>query len=56
MKTKTKAEGGNGGKRGHSSMVHYDKTHIVKHVAKRTRRAEDKKTVNEQQNEAAVSL
>ena len=41
---KIKAEGGQGGKRGHSNMVHYAKTEEVKRAARRQRREDGKKS------------
>ena len=37
-----KTEGGQGGKRGHSNMVHYTGTEDVKYRTKRKRRIEDR--------------
>lgn len=45
--SKQKTEGGQGGKKGHSNMVHYDYTEVVKAEAKRRRRQEDKKVIKE---------
>jgi hypothetical protein len=42
---KLKAEGGQGGKRGHSNMVHHAKTAEVKAAARLQRREEGKKTL-----------
>lgn len=42
---KLKTEGGQGGKLGHSNMVHYAKTEEVKAAARRQRRQEGKKTL-----------
>ena len=41
---KIKAEGGQGGNRGHSNMVHYAKTEEVKRAARRQRREDGKKS------------
>ncbi len=40
-----KAEGGSGGKRGHSNMSHWTKTAEVKNTAKKVRRKLDKELV-----------
>lgn len=45
--SKQKTEGGQGGKKGHSNMVHYDYTEVVKAEAKHRRRQEDKKVIKE---------
>lgn len=42
-----KSEGGSGGKRGHSNMTHWDKTAQVKRLARKARRANDKREANE---------
>jgi len=42
---KLKTEGGQGGKRGHSNMVHYAKTADIKEAANRHRRVEAKQIV-----------
>jgi len=42
---KEKTEGGQGGKKGHSNMVHYDGTAQVKKRAKTIRRQNDKQAV-----------
>jgi hypothetical protein len=42
---KLKSEGGQGGKRGHSNMVHYAKTEEVKKAARRQRRVEARDSV-----------
>lgn len=41
------AEGGSGGKRGHSNMEHWVYSHEVKHASKKRRRLESKKRVRE---------
>lgn len=41
------SEGGSGGKRGHSGMEHWDYTEEIKEAARRRRRLEDKKAVEE---------
>ncbi len=38
-----KTEGGSGGKRGHSNMIHYEGTEIIKKQSKKRRRLNDKK-------------
>ena len=40
-----KTEGGQGGKRGHSNMVHYEKTADIKEAANRQRRVQAKLVV-----------
>jgi len=40
-----KTEGGQGGKKGHSNMSHWDYTAGVKKDAKKVRRQEDKKAI-----------
>lgn len=37
-RSKMKAEGGSGGKRGHSNMAHWERTEIIKAKADRARR------------------
>lgn len=37
-----KIEGGQGGKKGHSNMSHYEHTEVIKTYTKKLRRAEDK--------------
>ncbi len=51
---KIKSEGGQGGKRGHSNMVHYAKTEEVKKAARRQRRVEARAA--ERQAQAAHHL
>ena len=46
-----KTEGGSGGKRGHSNMVHWDKTVVVKSESRRLRRSHDKQIVNKELND-----
>lgn len=46
MKIK-KTEGGQGGKRGHSNMCHWDYTEEIKREANRTRRRQGKQEVKE---------
>lgn len=43
-------EGGSGGKRGHSNMEHWGYTEEVKFVARKLRRIENKKAIEEQLN------
>ena len=43
MSKKYKTEGGQGGRRGHSNMVHYEGTEEVKLRSKHVRRNQDKK-------------
>lgn len=40
-------EGGSGGKRGHSNMEHWDDTAAIKDAARRRRRSEDRRAVEE---------
>ncbi len=40
-----KTEGGQGGKRGHSNMVHHEKTAVIKEAANRHRREEARQIV-----------
>lgn len=40
-----KTEGGQGGKRGHSNMIHWDGTEEIKRRTKKKRREHDKKEV-----------
>lgn len=42
MSKKYKTEGGQGGRRGHSNMVHYEGTEEVKQRSKQVRRRKDK--------------
>lgn len=51
---KTKTEGGSGGKRGHSNMMHWAFTEEVKKAAKTQRRIEDKKLSREADNEHSL--
>jgi hypothetical protein len=48
MAKKFKVEGGQGGKKGHSNMVHWDFTEEIKKRSKQLRRREDKEVVKEQ--------
>ena len=48
-----KTEGGQGGKRGHSNMVHYEKTADIKAAANRHRRVQAKQVV---QSDVAAML
>lgn len=43
-----RTEAGQGGKKGHSNMAHWDRTAEVKALAKKVRRANDKLAVREQ--------
>lgn len=40
-----KSSGGSGGKRGHSNMAHWSKTHVVKKLTRKLRRAEGKREI-----------
>lgn len=42
-----KTEAGQGGKKGHSNMSHWDKTEFVKKLARKARRQQDKTTAKE---------
>ena len=44
-RNKEKTEGGQGGKKGHSNMTHWDQTEVIKKRSKRVRRQNDKKIV-----------
>lgn len=49
--TKLRREAGQGGKLGHSNMGHYGKTEEIKLAAKKRRRAETKRTIEEELRE-----
>jgi hypothetical protein len=45
-----KLEGGQGGKRGHSNMIHWEGTEIIKKMTKKKRRHSDKEAIKKDQN------
>ncbi len=45
MSEKHKTEGGQGGRKGHSNMVHYEGTLEVKERSKKLRRRQDKEII-----------
>lgn len=49
------AEGGSGGKRGHSNMEHWVYSHEVKQASKKRRRLESKKKTRDAQKSRARS-
>lgn len=51
---KIPAEGGSGGKRGHSSMEHWAKTGEIKDAARKVRRQADKQTVRQGEENAVT--
>jgi len=42
-----RSEAGQGGKKGHSNMTHWDYTKVVKNVSRKIRRANDKLAIKE---------